>query len=238
MTVCDLSPLASCYADLSGCLRKKRTYLHNICNEFLNRFEMLRLARVFLFPLALVPVYGLAADCEVEAKLRDFQIQLCDGERFLGAASESGTLVAPMPFAAIPVGLEKFWSDLCECYLLQVSGIAGAHTHVVKFYKKTSAGRLSLIPGGEFGSETGQISRVNQLVGFIVEVRDSDVARRRQTWEQYSFDGKKFSRLKIKKQLSSPSPSGRLRPLATVCDLSAGQTAMLNSMAEIGKKQT
>jgi hypothetical protein len=159
---------------------------------------MLRPARVLLFLLALAPVYGLAADCKVGAKLGDVQIQMCDGERFLGTTSENGTLIAPMPFDAIPVGLETFWSDLCKCNLLQVSGIAGAHTRVLQFYKNTSAGRLSLITGGEFGSEIGQISRVNQMAGFIVEVRDSDVAGKRKTWERYSFDGKKFTRLKTR----------------------------------------
>lgn len=68
---------------------------------------------------------------------------------------------------------------------------------MVRFYKNTDGGRLSSIPGGEFGSEIGEISRVNQRAGFIVEVRDSDVAGKRLTRERYRFEGKKFTRIRI-----------------------------------------
>lgn len=149
-----------------------------------------------LLPLLLFPLHALAADCEVEAQLQDVQIQKCDGERFLGTKGKQGTLVNPMLFDAIPLGLERFWSDLCDCELWQVSGIAGAHTHVARFYQTTSNGRFTLIPGGEFGSEIGKISRVSQSSGFIVEVRDADVSGKRKTWDRYRFDGKKFVRLK------------------------------------------
>lgn len=131
---------------------------------------MLGLARVLLLPLVLLPLRGLAADCEVEAQLEDIQIQMCDGKRFLGTASGHGPLISSMPFGAIPVGLEKFWSELCDCYLWQVSGIAGAHTRVVRFYKNVGKGRLNLILGGEFGSEIGNISRISEKYGFIVDV--------------------------------------------------------------------
>ena len=153
---------------------------------------MLRLARVLLLSLVLFPLHGLAAGCEVEARLQDVQIQNCDGERVLGTVGKHGVLVGSVPFDAIPLGLETFWSDLCKCYLWQVSGIAGAHTHVARFYQTGADGRFTLIPGGEFGSEIGKISRVSQTSGFIVEVRDSDVAGKRRTWERYRFDGKKF----------------------------------------------
>jgi hypothetical protein len=157
---------------------------------------MLKLATLSLVLLVLAPVHGIAGGCEAEARLDNVQIQVCDGERYLGTTSEHRGLVNPIRFNAIPAGLEKFWSDLCECYLWQVSGIAGAHTRVVQFYKEASDGGLSLIPGGEFGSQIGKISRVSLLAGFIVEVRDSDVAGKRHTSERYRFDGKKFSRVR------------------------------------------
>lgn len=83
---------------------------------------MLRLESVLLVPLMLFPLPGLTADCEVEAQLQDVQIQTCDGERFLGTSSGDGSFVNRVPYDAIPVGLEKFWSELCNCYLWQVSG--------------------------------------------------------------------------------------------------------------------
>jgi hypothetical protein len=159
---------------------------------------MLRLGRALLLPLMLLPLHALAADCELEAQLQNVQIQKCGGGLFLGAAGEQGSFVNPVPFDAIPLGLERFWSDLCDCYLWQVSGIAGAHTHVARFYQIGNNGRLNLIPGGEFGSEIGKISRVSQSSGFIVEVRDSDVTGKRKTLERYRFDGKKFVRLRTR----------------------------------------
>lgn len=174
-----------------------RTCLHDICNEILKEIEMLRLAKLLLLPLVLFPLHGLAADCEVEARLDDIQIQMCNGERYLGTTNEHGTLLSPTLFDAVPHGLETFWSDLCDCYLWQVSGVAGAHTRVARFYQRASDGRLSLIPGGEFGSEIGKISRISQRSGFIVEVRDSEVGGKRETWARYRFDGKKFSRLRM-----------------------------------------
>jgi hypothetical protein len=113
----------------------------------------------------------------------------------LGTAGEDGSLVDPVPFDLIPLGLEKFWSDLCQCYLWQISGIAGAHTYIARFYQIDDKG-LSLIPNGEFGSEIAKISRVSQLKGFTVEVRDSDVSGKHRKWERYRFDGKKFVRLR------------------------------------------
>jgi hypothetical protein len=53
-----------------------------------------------------------------------------------------------------------------------------------------------LIPGGEFGSEIGKISRVSQASGFTVEVRDADVSGRRKTFERYRFDGVRFLKSK------------------------------------------
>ncbi len=157
---------------------------------------MLRLGRVLLLPVMLFPLAGLAADCEMEARLQEVQIQTCNGERFLGTSSGDGSFVNRIPYDAVPVGLEQFWSDLCNCYLWQVSGVAGARTRVVGFYQSGSEGRLSLIPGGEFGSEIGKISRLSQASGFIVEVRESDVAGKRRTWERYRFNGKRFLRLR------------------------------------------
>lgn len=157
---------------------------------------MLRLATVSLILLVLAPMHGIAAGCEVDVRLDNVQIHICDGERYLGTIGEHSTLVNPIRYDAVPAGLEKFWSDLCECYLWQVSGIAGAHTRVVRFYKEADDGTLSLIPGGEFGSEIGKISRINLPAGFIVEVRDSDVAGKRHTSERFRFDGKKFSRVR------------------------------------------
>lgn len=149
-----------------------------------------------MLPLVLLPLFGFAADCAVEARVQDVQIQKCNSERFLGTATEDGTLADPLPFDAIPLGLETFWSDLCNCYLWQVSGIAGAHTRVARFYQVDHKGRLTLVLGGEFGSEVGKISRISQSSGFIVEVRDSDVTGKRKTLERYRFDGKRFVRLK------------------------------------------
>jgi hypothetical protein len=157
---------------------------------------MRRLGIVSLLSFVLFPLHGLAAECEVEAQLLDIQVQACDGTVFLGITSRNGALVNPIKFDAIPVGLESFWSDACDCHLWQVSGIAGAHTHVAHFYKTASDGRLSLIPGGEFASEIGKISRISQRSGFIVEVRDSDVSGNKNRVERYRFDGKKFSRLR------------------------------------------
>lgn len=156
---------------------------------------MAKLRLVLYLPLVLFPLGGVAADCEVEAQLQNVRVQECAGERLLGTANAQGSLVDPVPFDAMPLGLETFWSDLCDCYLWQVSGIAGAHTHVARFYRADSNGRLTLIPGGEFGSEIGKISRVSQRSGFVVEVRDADVTGKRKTFDRYRFDGKKFLRL-------------------------------------------
>ena len=105
-------------------------------------------------------------------------------------------MTSPLVFDAIPLGIETFWSDLCKCDLWQVSGIAGAHTRIVRFFRMGADGNLALIPGGEFGSEIGKISRVSQALGFTVEVRDSDVAGKHKTLERYRFDGTRFAKLK------------------------------------------
>lgn len=157
---------------------------------------MTSLMKILLLFFILLPLRGFAADCELEARLQGVQIQNCDGRRFLGYVGENGSLTNPSEFDAIPLGIETFWLDLCRCYLWQVSGVAGAHTHIARFYKEDSKGRLILIPGGEFGSEIGKISRVSQNSGFTVEVRDSDVSRKLKTWERYLFDGSKFVKMK------------------------------------------
>jgi hypothetical protein len=105
-------------------------------------------------------------------------------------------LAGPLVFDAIPLGIETFWSDLCQCDLWQISGIAGAHTRIVRFLRMGTDGNLTLIPGGEFGSEIGKVSRVSQALGFTVEVRDSDVAGKHKTLKRYRFDGTKFVKLK------------------------------------------
>ena len=157
---------------------------------------MLKLKACLWLPLLLLPLQTFAVNCELEAQLDVVRIQNCDGERFLGTAGDHGSLADPVPFDAIPLGLERFWSDLCDCYLWQISGIAGAHTHVARFYRADDNGGLTPIPGGEFGSEIGKISRISQRVGFTVEVLDSDISGKRKTWERYRFDGKKFVRLR------------------------------------------
>lgn len=157
---------------------------------------MLKFVAIFLFGLLFFPTYAKAAQCDVEAKVEGVMIQNCDGERFLGTAGPDGALAGRIVFDAIPLGIETFWSDLCQCDLWQVSGIAGAHTRIVRFLRIGTDGTLSLIPGGEFGSEIGKISRVSQSLGFNVEVRDSDVAGKHKTLERYRFDGTKFTKLK------------------------------------------
>lgn len=157
---------------------------------------MLKFVASFLFGLLFFPTHAHAAQCEVEAKVEGVMIQSCDGERFLGTAGPDGALAGRIVFDAIPLGIETFWSDLCQCDLWQVSGIAGAHTRIVLFLRIGTDGTLSLIPGGEFGSEIGKISRVSQSLGFNVEVRDSDVAGKHKTLERYRFDGTKFTKLK------------------------------------------
>ncbi|MBA5635512.1 hypothetical protein H3H37_00315 [Duganella sp. LX20W] len=139
---------------------------------------------------------AIAADCELEARVDYVAIQNCDGERHLGTINGEGGIHDPVRFDAIPLGIEKFWSDICQCYLWQVSGIAGAHTHVARFLQNDAKGNLVLIPGGEFGSEIGKISRVSQALGFTVEVRDADVSGKRRTFERYRFDGKRFLKIK------------------------------------------
>lgn len=157
---------------------------------------MPRVVSSFLLAFLFFHTHALAAQCEVEAQVRDVMIQNCDGERFLGTASQDGTLAAPVVFDAIPLGIETFWSDLCQCDLWQVSGLAGAHTRIVRFLRRETGGALVWIPGGEFGSEVGKISRVSQALGFTIEVRDSDVAGKRKTLERFRFDGTKFVKLK------------------------------------------
>jgi len=149
---------------------------------------------LFLFSTLSEP--AIAADCELEAQVKDVAIQNCDDGRYLGTLNADGGLQDPVQFDAIPLGIETFWSDLCQCYLWQISGIAGAHTHVVRFLRSDSKGSLVLIPGGEFGSEIGKISRVSQASGFTVEVRDADVSGKRKTFERYRFDGTRFLRNK------------------------------------------
>jgi hypothetical protein len=160
---------------------------------------MLHFKKILLLFISLVPVHGFAADCEVEAQLKGVQIQNCDGQHYLGYVGEDGSLINSSEFDAIPLGIETFLSDLCKCYLWQVSGIAGAHTHIARFYQEDSKGMLILIPGGEFGSEIGKISRISQSSGFTVEVRDSDVSGKSKTWERYRFDGNKFVKIKTPK---------------------------------------
>lgn len=89
-----------------------------------------------------------------------------------------------------------FVSLIFQRYAVAASGSAGAHTHVVRFLQIGADGSLVSIPGGEFGSEIGKISRVSQQLGFVVEVRDSDVTGKRKTLKRYRFDGLKFVRLK------------------------------------------
>lgn len=148
--------------------------------------------RLLLSALILsVSLQCFAADCERKAQLDDVQIQDCDGEILLGTVGKSESLENKVQFDAIPSGLERFWTDVCRCYLLQVSGIAGAHTHIARFYRINEKGS-TLIPGGEFASEIGKISRINQFSGLTVEVRDSDASGDRETFERYRFDGRKF----------------------------------------------
>lgn len=167
-----------------------------LVSQRLGKFSMLIPAASLLFAFLIFPMYSIAAKCEVEARVKEVEIQNCDGERFMGIATEDGTLASPLPFDAIPLGIESFWSDLCQCYLWQVSGIAGAHTHVVRFLRTGVSGNLVMVPGGEFGSEIGKISRVSQTLGFNVELRDSDVSGKFKTLERYRFDGTKFVKLK------------------------------------------
>lgn len=139
---------------------------------------------------------AIASDCELEAQVKNVAIQNCDGERYLGTLNAQGGLQNPVRFDAIPLGIETFWSDLCQCYLWQISGIAGAHTHVARFMRSDADGNLVLIPGGEFGSEIGKISRVSQASGFIVEIRDADVSGKRKILGRYRFDGARFLKSK------------------------------------------
>ncbi|MBX9793266.1 MAG: hypothetical protein K2X55_10815 [Burkholderiaceae bacterium] len=162
----------------------------------IERFSMLKMAVSLLLTFLLTPVQAASIKCEVEAQVKEVMIQNCDGERFLGRAIQDGELANPTPFDAISLGIEKFWSDICQCYLWQVSGIAGAHTHIVRFFQNGANGGFTLIPGGEFGSEIGKISRISQTSGFIVEVRDSDVSGKRRTLERFRFDGRKFVKIK------------------------------------------
>ena len=155
--------------------------------------------RKFAFGLLLfltLSKVAIAADCEFEARVNDVVIQNCDGERYIGTINGEGGILDPVPFDAIPLGIEKFWSDLCQCDLWQVSGVAGAHTHVARFLRSDAKGSLVLIPGGEFGSEIGKISRVSQASGFTVEVRDADVSGKRKTFGRYRFDGTRFLKIK------------------------------------------
>jgi hypothetical protein len=137
----------------------------------------------------------VADDCEVEAKVGAVEIQNCNGDRILGLTKGTERLSSPIQFDAIPLGIEEFWSDTCQCDIWQVTGIAGAHTRIALFLRQEGPG-LALLPGGEFASEIGKISRVSQGSGFIVEVRDSDVSGKHRTLKRYRFDGKKFSRTK------------------------------------------
>lgn len=160
------------------------------------RFGMLNFAFCLLLLFLTLSQRAIAADCELEAQVKDVAIQNCDGARYLGLLNGDGGIHDPVRFDAIPLGIETFWSDLCQCNLWQVTGIAGAHTHVARFLRSDAKGNIVLIPGGEFGSEIGKISRVSQVSGFTVEVRDADVSGMRKTFERYRFDGTRFLKIK------------------------------------------
>lgn len=157
---------------------------------------MRKFAFGLLFLFLTLSEVAIAADCEFEAQVNDVAIQNCDGERCVGTINGEGGLHDTVLFDAIPLGIEKFWSDLCRCDLWQISGIARAHTHVATFLRNDAKGSLVLIPGGEFSSEIGKISRVSQTSGFTVEVRDANVSGKRKTFERYRFDGARFLKIK------------------------------------------
>ena len=157
---------------------------------------MLKLAGSLLLTFLTFPAQAASTKCEVEAQVKEMMIQDCDGDRFLGGISEDGALTNPVSFDGIPLGIEKFWSDICQCDIWQVSAVGGAHTRIVRFFRHGTKGGFTLIPGGEFGSEIAEISRIRQASGFIVEVRDSDVSGKRRTTERFRFDGTKFVKIK------------------------------------------
>ncbi|HLO64600.1 MAG TPA: hypothetical protein VK165_16705 [Azonexus sp.] len=153
------------------------------------------LIRFLLLTCLLFPLELIAAPCEVLAKVSQVEVRETGPECkdiVLVVVARDGTSIGSMRYEEIPQGLERFWVQSCDCYLWQVSGIGGAHTRIVRFFRENSASALVEIKGGVFGSEIGRISRSYRNKDLYVEVQDSVAGTNRLSTTRYRLRGDRF----------------------------------------------
>lgn len=153
------------------------------------------LIRLTLLAGLLLPMELIAAPCETLAKVNHVQVREsgtdCKQTELVSVAHD-GTVISSAPYEEIPVGLEKFWVQPCACYFWQVSGIGGAHTRIVRFFREDTSGALLEVKGGVFGSEIGQISRRYRNKDLHIEVQDAESIGKFTTTKRYRLQGNQF----------------------------------------------
>jgi hypothetical protein len=149
------------------------------------------MSRYLLSLVLMLPILAFGAECIIQAKVQNVQIKDC-GVRRLEAIGSSDEVLSAERYEEIPMGLERFFSPACNCYMWQVSGIGGAHTRVARIYLESEKGGLVEVPGGEFGSEIGLISRFETKNGLFVETQDADASGRHRSRKLYRFNGSRF----------------------------------------------
>ena len=153
------------------------------------------LIRFLLLACLLFPLKLVAAPCETLAKISHVQVSETGPEckeTVLIAIAHDGTAASSIRYEEIPEGLERFWVQSCECYFWQVSGIGGAHTRIVRFFKESSSGALSEVKGGVFGSEIGRIARSYRNNDLYVEVHDAVTGSKSISTTRYRLRGNQF----------------------------------------------
>lgn len=157
------------------------------------------LLRIFLLACLLFPLNSSATPCQLLAKLDQVHVtetgHQCN-ERALVAMANDGTTLSSIQYDEIPAGLERVWVQSCECHVWQITGIGGAHTRIVRFFKESPSGALVEVQGGVFGSEIGRINRSYRNNALYVEVQDASIGARRVTTIHYRLCGDKFVKVK------------------------------------------